>query len=216
MAAPPIRINRREFDDTFRKYMAVSQRDIAVALNTKAFYIARRATVETAKANAGDIRKVWGVRAGRSNSTRAAFAGKIINQIRGARGEKGLYGEEMAEAVAQMLVYRLRTVGFIKSGWIPAIKRLEPLAEKKGAPRQDRRAAQLGTAKGWAVPARPGIRCIAIIANTASTKRDIKQALLKFGTPGLQRAFDHEVASMKTYIERKMTASAKKLGIKTG
>jgi hypothetical protein len=38
----------------------------------------------------------------------------------------------MAEAVEALLAIRLKSIAFLKSGWLPAIKRLEPYAEKIG------------------------------------------------------------------------------------
>jgi hypothetical protein len=49
-------IDRREFDRTLAIYRTYSKRAIATIVNTKAFYIARRATVETPKAKAAAVK----------------------------------------------------------------------------------------------------------------------------------------------------------------
>ncbi len=203
------RVNTREFTATLRRYREFSRRDPETICNTKAFYIARRATVLTPKASGARIRKF--VRA-----ERGAILGKIINRRRGASELKGLWGKAMAEAVALVLAARLRSAAFLKSGWLPAIRRLEPYAERTGGrpPRMERATHQYGAPKGEAKPARPGWMARAIIANMAQARWD-KGGALKLLTKSLQAAFDFEARSMKEYIERKLRQTARRAGIKT-
>lgn len=203
-----MRLNTREWDSTFKRYMQLSKRDLPTALNAKAFFIARRAVLETPKAEIG-----------RMSRKTSAILGKIINQRRGQRGEKGLYGLEMAKAVEILYAARRRSIAFLKSGWLPAIKLLEQAVEPKyrrNAPRSDRASKQYGQPKGSAKPARSASwRVHTIIENAASATRDKKDALHKYAAPALAAAFAHEVQSMKEYIERKMRDTAKSCGIKT-
>jgi hypothetical protein len=202
--AEAFRLQTAEWDRVFPKYMALVRRDLADVLNTKAFFIARRSVVETPKA-----------RLGRMDRKTAAILGRIINQRRGARGEKGLYGKEMLKAVEILYAARRRSVAFLKSGWLPAIRALEARVDPKyrrGAARNDRAAKQFGQPKGGAIPARTGWQVVARIENAALSSHDDKQALQTFGGPALQRAFDHEARSMVEYLERKLrgtTAAAK-------
>ena len=203
-----MRLNTREWDSTFKRYMQLSKRDLPTALNAKAFFIARRAVLETPKAEIG-----------RMSRKTSAILGKIINQRRGQRGEKGLYGLEMAKAVEILYAARRRSIAFLKSGWLPAIKLLEQAVEPKyrrNAPRADRSPKQTGRPKGSARAARSASwRVHTIIENAASSTRDKKDALHKYAAPALAAAFAHEVQSMKEYIERKMRDTAKSCGIKT-
>ncbi len=202
-----MRLNSREWDRTFGRYMQFSKREFPTALNSKAFFIARRAVVETPKAKLSRL----------SRSTREVL-GKIINQRHGQRGEKGLYGLEMAKAVEILYASRRRSVAFLKSGWLPAIRRLELAVEPKyrrGAPKNDRAAKQFGKPKGRAIPANAGWRCRVLIENAALSDHDKKDALELFGGPALQRAFDFEAASMKNYIAKKLREGAKAHGIRT-
>jgi len=148
---------------------------------------------------------------------KAPLAALIINARRGKAGEKGLWGPAMAEAINQMLAARMKSIAFLKSGWIPAIKYLEKLVKKKaGAPRMESRVAQIGKAKGSAKVEGSGFHAKAIIENAASAKRDKKDALDKFGMPALQRAFDFETLSTwKKAIEREFREAAQAIGIKT-
>lgn len=208
MSGVKFRLDRRDFDRTLRRYIEFSNRDIPTIVNTKAFYIARRATVETPAVSAAEIRAFIGKEDG-------AVIGRIINKRRGAKGEKGLYGKEMAKMVATVKAARLKARAFLKSGWLWAIKQLEPYAEKPGAPRVDRSAKAIGMAKGSAIPARQGFRVVAKIINTVTAKWDKRDGAAKIAEPALQKAFDFEEKSMLDYIERKLKKSAGQAGIKT-
>ena len=225
------RINTQEFDATMRRYQALSKRDPKAICDTKAFFIARRAVIETPKADkasitgdlgrlvkrqkqvtVGKLRMVkrysrWGL------EVEAPLAALIINMRRG-KG-RGLYGAEMAEAIRTMLAARLRSIAFLKSGWLPAIRALTGVADVRGAPRQDKAAVEVGVPKGYAVPAEAGWRARTTIANAADAKRDDKTSLYKYGEPALQRAFDAETASMLDYMEKKLRETAQKAGVRT-
>jgi len=208
MSSPvSIRINTREFDRVLRQYLAVTKRDLPDVVNAKAFFIARRAVVETPKAKLGRMSRATG-----------AILGRIVNKRRGKDGLKGLYGKEMSKVVEIIYAARRRSVAFLKSGWLPAIRKLElavPSKYRRGAARNDRSAKQVGKPKGSATVAREGWRVVAKIENAALAKHDKKEALSLFGGPALQRAFDYETQSMKEYIAKKLAASAKSLGIRT-
>jgi hypothetical protein len=185
----------------------LSRRDVKTICDTKGFYIARRSVLETPKVSAAAVKSSVRWRQGE-------FIGRIINKRRGARGEPGLYGDAMAEAVGLVLAARLRSRAFLRSGWISAIKKLEPLAEKRGAPRADRTVKQVGQAKGYAQPAVTGVWITkTIIANLAQAKWD-KGAAQNHGMAALDRAFAFETQSMRDYIERKMKAAATKAGVR--
>jgi len=205
------KIDTREFDRTLRNYSAFSSRDVRTIVNTKAFYIARRAVIETPKANSKEVREF----SNKLGFKGAQMAGIIINKRRGNRNEKGLYGKPMAKAVAMMKAARLKSVSFLKSGWLPAIKTLQPLAEKIGAQNVASTIRQVGKVKGAATPAGTGPVATAIIQNMADAKHDTKDALMQLGGPALQRAIDFETRSMRGYVERKLRQSASSLGIRT-
>ena len=208
---PKFKIDRREFDKAWREYRRFNRRDLAETINTKLFFIARRAVIETPKANKSQIK---------ITRKTGAVLGRIINKRRGQRGERGLYGDEMSKAVETIVAARKRSVAFLKSGWIPAIKKLEPYVKsKRGVARNDSSAKQVGKPKGTGHVAKPGIVVSGSIINAIGTagKRASPHnaALLKFGSPALQRAFDSETKSMRDYIAAKMKKTAALVGIKT-
>ena len=216
------------FDATLQEYLKVCTRTVAEAINTKAYFVARAALWYTHKADAQDIGDTLGRfvstlnlgrknKAGRFTTTRtlelasareydAPLAAIIINARRGEKGEPGLYGAAMARAVRALIASRVRSIAFLKSGWLPAIRILSLYAKDKsgGAP-TDSQARIFGQEKGSAVPAVDGGEMIAQIINSALAKGDRgAQALAKWGGAGLETAFYNEVQSMREYIERKL------------
>jgi hypothetical protein len=210
--AVTFKINTREFDQTMREYMKYTKRDVQTIVNTKAYYIARRAVAETPMAESPKIRAYLLGESGR-------IAGMIINKRRGQRGEKGLYGKEMLMAVKSMLAARLRSRGFIKSGWLWAVKKLAPYAEKISGPSLGRGASKINTSgqpKGGATPAMEGGWSVrAKILNTVTAAWDERDGAAKVAEPALARAFEFERQSMLAYIEKKLRQSANSLGIRT-
>ena len=211
-----IRINQKSLDDfnkTLRDYARYTKRTVPVIVNTKAYYIARRAVAETPSADKENIAKFIGLDGGR-------IAGMIINKGRGLRNQKGLYGSEMRKAVVSMKARRMRARAFIKSGWLWAVKKLAPLAEKRGQPainkKGEKAAKAIGQAKGYAVPAASdAVKAVSLIANTVTAAWDKRQGAAEVAIPALERAFEFERQSMIDYIKRKMQQGARAVGIRT-
>lgn len=202
------KIDRREFDATIRKYAQYNRRDIPTIVNSKAYRVAIRCISETPKVSAEEIREFI-------NQDGGKIIGEIINKQRGARGEKGLYGQAMKKAIAMVRASRLRSRAFLKSGWVWAVKDLAAVAEKRGSPRMDRSAKAIGQAKGKGIPASQGWRVVARIINTVTAKWDRREGAEKVAVPAAQRSFDAESADMDKYIESHFHDSARKAGIKT-
>lgn len=207
--AASFKLNTKEFDRTLRKYVETSSRTIPVIVNTKAYYIARRAVAETPMAETKGIRSFF--------HRNARVPGMIINKKRGERGEKGLYGKEMEMAIKTMLASRLRARAFVKSGWLWAVKKLAPYAERISGPSLGMgRPKAVGKPKGSAEPANTsaGWRCRAKIINTVTAAWDTRNNVENIATPALQRAFNFERQSMIAYMERKLKHAARRSGIK--
>ncbi len=218
------------FNSVLDSYLAVTSRTLSSALNTKAYYIARGAArvtdkvaVATIEAQLGKIisveriskkgtkynRKSLQLTMGRDS--RAPLAGLIINKRRGQAGEPGLQGRDMRDAIKRLLGARKKSVAFIASGWIPAIKTLARYAEKVGgAPSDLETGKQFGAKKGMADPAKAGNKMIARIINSAMGKTaNSRAAHAKHGSRGLQRAFDAETASMLQYLRDRLDTPTK-------
>lgn len=206
-----------------REYLKVTSRNLQLAINTKAFFIARKAIWFTHKADSYRIKAQLGQfvsvnrinKKGKISKRRelnlvkgtqhdAPLAALIINARRGKAGQPGLYGKKMTGAIKEMLAARARSVAFLKAGWLPAVKILAPHADAKGQPPVDKGAKQIGRPKGTGSPARAVIKMVAKIVNHATTRRDTNGALLKWGARGLDRAFQDETRSIMQYLEDKI------------
>lgn len=233
------KIDMTEFDRALALYLSVSKQSMADIINRKAYWIARRAFFETPvtpraiitsglgqirrskkQIYTGNLRKV----SVQSGGGEAPLVALIINSQRGNKGEKGLFGDAMKRAVAAFIGSRLKSRAFLKSGWLPAIRTMEPFAKgsKAGLPPMDRSVKQLGPPHGSATPAGEGWSVNATIENTADLDHFRFQyhvpthnpdALVRFGGPALQRAFDKEAESMLEHVAEVQTENAKKIGI---
>jgi len=224
--------DQSKFDAVLLAYLKVTSRTVAVALNTKAMFVARNAalvTFKTPKEKIGTelgrvIRTPHTTRTGRTvmrrsieltmgRSNEAPLAALILNMRRGKEGKAGLYGKEMAKAIRALLATRLRSIAFIKSGWLTAVRVLVNAgASRTGQPGSDSAVRQYGQPKGDAVPANEAMQQqFATITNNA-VGRDVKSnaALEKVGGPGLTAAFEMEAASMEKYLEDKLRADAER------
>jgi len=201
--------DQSKFDDALRRYAEVSSRDMVKILNTKAYYIARKSLWYTDKADSKEIRALRTMPT--SKRERAPKDGgrlfpAIINKRRGSGN--GLYGLRMKAQVDYYLQGRLKTVAFLKSGWLPAIRGLDALAESKSSAGPiDRSAKEMGRPNG-SVRVASESQQVATIINSALAKHDTKGALQKYGSAALQRAFDEEANSMEEYILKKQKAAA--------
>ncbi len=116
------------------------------------------------------------------------------------------------------MLSRQRSIAFLRSGWIPAIKTLEPLAEKIGGrvPREGYTIDVKGKVGRAVIAVKSVWKTSAQIINNAMAKHTSNEPLAtKLAVDGLQKAFNFEERSMKEYIERKQLEAAKKAGIKT-
>lgn len=197
-----------QFNSVLRRYLQVCTRDLVTAINTKGYYIARGATRLTVKADKVKIKSqlfklVTLHRKDGSTDIGPLLAG-LVNKRRGAKEEKGLFGRPMAKEMLAVMRARNRSVAFLKSGWLPSIRKLGPLSDRRGAPPMDRSARQYGRDRGGAVPAKEASEIVTTIINSAIASRETNDALAKFGGKGLSVAFQAEAASMMQYIEKKL------------
>ena len=234
-------VDDREFQRTLRAYARQSRRDAADIVNRKALFVSLRAIKETPKADKlaigkelsalifdfkqtakGYIRKLkTATRFGRFGQTHEVpIVALLINAQRGRQGKKGLYGDAMKQAVQKFISARQRTVAFLRSGWLPAVKVLSPLVRNKsGAPKVDSETMHRRPGAGGAIAASEGWRVKATIHNAiAAGGKDAQhhaQGVERYGVPALQRALKLEEQDMRQFMEDKARESARKLGIRT-
>ncbi len=192
------------FEAALKEELKHTKRTFAEALNTHAYFIARKALWHTHKADRFTIQSQLTARPQYAEADSLAEA-ILIARYR-AQGGWPSSGAEFDRAIKKFTASRLRSVAFIKSGWIPAIRILETFAStKSGAAPRDSEARIYGQEKGAAYPAVDGEVMTAKIVNDALAKGDEGgKALHKYGEAGLDLAFYSETASIKDYIEKKL------------
>lgn len=233
MADEYFRWEQEQFRRTLIAYLQRTSRTLPDVLNTKGFFIARRAVLETPRTSPGSIKSELGslvTKGSRLQLTSArskwlTFGGEkymglslaeAIIRARFARdGKPQPTIIEMRKLVEKLLAVRNRSRGYLAAGWIPVIKQLEAVIDPKyrrGAPANDSQIKQVGLAKGKADPARAGFLLKTTIENrvgiTGVRASKQNQALIRLGTPALARAFLFEAASMMKYLEERMGPDA--------
>jgi hypothetical protein len=222
--------DQRRFQETLNRYLEISKRTFQSIINSKAFFVARQAIWYTPKAEVARVKSGLGQVVSVNRLSTAGKVVKQVKQRKAVlrlgrndvplavlilqkrlaekgqaspfKGKSRAAGRRlMDKLVKKMLGARLRSIAFIKSGWLPAVGILAPFADRRGQPPLDNAARQIGKPKGTAEPARSAFNPIAKIMNLASARHDQKQALVRYGTVGLQKAIDAETASMNRYIE---------------
>lgn len=228
--------SKAEFDRTLKQYLEYSSLTLPQVLNEKAYFITTKAIYKTHKASKEEIGALMGAKyrtTWKRNANRKLKQAKVIWGTSGKywnllgvkiilarlrkKGQKIPDKKELLDMAKKMVAARLRSIAFLRSGWIPAMKKFARFSKygriKFGL---EDSGKQYGTAKGGGTAATKtsGLNAKVIFWNQAIAKRDHKDALNRYGTAGLEAAFQEETASMKEYIERKMKEGARKLGIR--
>ncbi|HEV2350805.1 MAG TPA: hypothetical protein VG028_13270 [Terriglobia bacterium] len=244
-----VRVNKSEFTRTLRLYASLSRRTPAQVCDKKAYYITRRAIWYTPRvapekiAHELEANEAFELHVNKSGKNKGKYSrakahryfefgsaqnpenARIIKIIVARLRKTGAAIPPMVELkrMAQKLFKaRLRSSGFLKSGWIPARDLFRshaggsagaglPPAEKStlGGPKQ------IGQPKGGGKLAETGWKTVAKIWNSASENRDNKNALQKYGEPALEQAIEEEEKSMREEIERRLREAANKAGVRT-
>ena len=202
MAAPVhIKVDTSEFSRAMREYMKYSKRDFGEVINQKGYSIAMAAARPFTKvATKSSVRKALSDK---------VMVGKIINAARGRKGEKGLYGKDMREAVKKFVQEHVDATNFLAAGWLsavavfarairrkPGVSALKFFAKfgyhKDGSPTGEGRAATIGT---WFPQAS--------LANMAFSRHTSTQNGVKFAEDGLRLAIAQEITRMAAHLAKK-------------
>jgi hypothetical protein len=197
--------DQTRFDVVLAEELTHTKRTYVEALNQHAYYIARKALWHTHKADRATIESQLTAQP-RYAQGLDTLAEAILMARYNAQGGWPTSGAEFESAARKLIAARVRSIAFLKSGWIPAIRILETfVTSKSGAAPIDRDAKVYGAEKGSAYPAVDGEQMVARIVNEAVAKGDEGgKALLKWGGEGLDTAFYDEIQRMLDYIERKV------------
>lgn len=247
MATKFFRVNTSEFNSAIRLLAAAKKKDLATVVNKKLYYVAKRSVWYTHVANYERIANELGqnyqrATGKRSNSFKmikhstrnnareynAPLAAILVNYYRGKIGKVGLRGAEMIKEVQRFVGKRLRSIGFIKAGWIAARDAFKQKAKILSAPEGTiaGKTKRAGVARlGGGIPAVPNDKVYAAIWNQSNYLKDKnpetgqpyghEKALMKYAFPALKRAFIEELADTKKELEKELRKSARATGVKT-
>jgi hypothetical protein len=209
-------INGAEFDRTLVRYMTVTKRTLAEVLNKKALYIARGALRETRKTAKQEIEGLGvigytvmtkgskNVASRRLKKAKAIYKEKsraynmVVAILRKAGKLAGVTEAELEKMAREFIAHRIRSIGYISSGWIPSIKffsRVVGESADTGGVRPMAKGGARKAVESWSPAAE--------LWNAVMQKIKESQVGKVSGYlhEALQRAFDKEVASMKTFVE---------------
>src|ERR1035441_721133 len=202
-------IDTREFDKVFKEYMTYSKRSFSEACNQHAYYIARDCVQVTKGADENVIRaKLEGPSASYPTAPLAAI---LVNVERAKAGKKGLNGQKMANAVEKLIRKYQSHINFVKSGWIPAIKKLAMVVPKKGGAKIPAGTDKSGRTFGGASAAVDStFSPIAWIWNSVVGGKHYSPKVKEIIEEGAMAGVRMETESMRQYIIRKQTEASKK------
>lgn len=144
-------------------------------------------------------RRLWGQFEG-------TFAARIINKRLRMKGEPMLFGAEMEKKALRMVNARLRSIAFIKSGWLPAFEHFSKIIDKPL--RIMKEGKVVGVPKGWAVSAPKGTAITkGIAANNA-------QGAEKVGTFAAEYAVNETARDMIGWSTDRLREDARKSGFR--
>jgi hypothetical protein len=252
-SAVKVRIDTREFTSTLKRYAALSKRTPAEICNRKGFAITRRTIWYTHKADPQKIVQELGAaeaftlrinKGGKNkgkysqakanktyafNNTASGAAGRFERIFLGRLRKEGRKIPAAAELASMMLrafKARLRSVAFIKSGFIPARDGFKNWCRAHNVPLGKSVAQNEGTGvggpkeigqkKGGVSPASFNWFTRATFFNAANaTHGTNKNALSQFAGAAMQAAFTEETRDTVEEIEKRLKTHAQTCGIKT-
>ena len=202
-----VKVDMKEFNAALNEYMQFAKKAPSEILNAKCYYIARQCTFTTKAADKNEIRSELNAPS-RTNSD-VSLAVILTQKKAIEKNGSGYSGNALKKAVKRFISARIRSVNFLRSGWLPAIRILDNALKrgditfaKRYSPRQNNAVKQYGADKGSATWARINMpRTFAEIENKVDADGSSKAH--EYMNIGLQMAVNREVQSMRQYIDRK-------------
>lgn len=241
---PTIDIDLKAWQKAARDLFETSSRSAVDFTNGQALRVAVEALKNTEHADAAKIQRELGVvarsisvkkikRGKNSGKTRIVRGGYVMagedtlaHRILYARkkltGGFGVKGQNIDEAVRNLIRSRIASAHFIRSGWLPGIRKLMAVVRKKPERVSLSRggARQRGRDKGTARPARFGLtsKIVAEIQNDALNARvkppSTKGNPEKTGQQGLSKALKESARDMIETLAKRLKQDLAKFGAK--
>lgn len=189
----------RGLDRALRTYQKATKKDMPDVVNRAAMNVAFRAAQFTPQANKESIRKLIGVR--------NPYALTVWDLKR--RGKRIPKRDKLEAAVNRFIAAKLRTVAFIRAGWIPAAKKLQKVV-KGGRPKISLSKIRRLPGKGDAVIARETLNTFSEVINKSTSKSPTSaSALFRYGQDGLNKAVSFVTKDMLDYATERLRKNAK-------
>lgn len=226
---PTVTVDMTQFRAAASELFRRSRRTWAFFVNSQLYWLAIRAIRETEKADPTQISWVLGqigTKVSKSRKTgeykargrmvkEDSFAARIINARRRDAPLPLLWGAELTKAATALINARVKSVGFVRSGWLEAIRVLKramskdqqytTFGSKKALVLDKPDERQRGRPKGWAAAVQTvfGFVVEGVIANTALREAEARDVAAR----GLQKAIAIQTQDMKEELARRMQAT---------
>lgn len=206
-------VDMREFQEALNEYKKFNKRAPAEVTNAKAYFICLNALKDTKRANADAIRQELNQP---STTNPRISLGHVIVQTQMKNNGKmpkkfKTFAKNLGSYINKLINKRISHIGFLASGWLPAIikldywnKRGDIKFSKKYAPKRDGKIKQFGREKGKVIPAKNNdLRAKTECWNQIGEGSQATTTVLGHLRDGLDKAIRKEAASMRDYVMRK-------------
>ena len=205
MLSKKVAIDTKEFDVTMLKYIKASKKTIPEALNQKAYWVVKRAIPLTRKTAKGVPGKFLSV----SKKKWKLAAPTVVKTYNLQKGGPHYGKWTRKEMVAKLRKFRNESIGYLRSGWLPAIWATYKWARGR---KSFKGVRARGRPMGWARLASHSWSSKTVVCNKTGQKRGQQDAARKYVRPAMQLAINKERQSMEEYIIKKQVEALKKAG----
>jgi len=210
----------KDFNKVMTDYAIWNKRQPAEIVNAKLYFIALQAMRNTKKAEKPEIERL--LRAPSKKKPNRSLAEILTFKKLKMSGKEYKSASAFAIEVEKFIKKAQAYTQFLRSGWLPTVRKLGEM-HKKGdinfvkryAPKRPEGIKQVGKAKGDVIPAminQPKVK--GTIINSVGDGNQQSKTVHPILVDGLTKGLKIEMASMLQYIERKMNEQIKKLNKK--
>jgi hypothetical protein len=233
-----LRLATEQFTAACEEAIKRSERTYDRFINSRLFFIARRALEYTERADPDKIARQLGQVATKVTRDRKtgrmkrgkriftafnmnSYAALIVNSRRKKAGEKLLWGKELFDAVKRLRATAPKSVNFIRSGWIWAMQQVR-IPAKESSVGGERVQFRRGAPKGFAQPAQRAVSAMVTgqVGSTSLLAQSAKRTGSRRGNPmpvatrGLVRAYNQETQEIIDHLHKKLAPELKPLNAK--
>ncbi len=200
-----MRIDTSRFEKAMREYAKVTTKDQVEIINKKGWFIVKNTIQRTRAADKAKIRKFF------RKGNRKEWGPWVMAFF---KLNKATPGWDLDEYMKKAKALKLKSVGYLRSGWIVALRAFGKASKSK---KTAKGVKMVGRPKGKASVAkrRKNGDVTAFMSNTIGRGgKEHAKALSFWGKKALQHAVNAEAKSMKRYAEKKLVARQRKMRLK--